>query len=112
MTIPALLPGPRCFTDASLAPHQTTTADKATGLGVFLINTQTNPAQTINIQGTIDKVPSVIMAEAAALALAARIASVINLQRSNYLSDNDSSVKFFNSTDLSAPPDWRIKAIT
>jgi hypothetical protein len=52
------------------------------------------------------------MAEAAALALAARIASVINLQRSNYLSDNDSSVKFFNSTDLSAPPDWRIKAIT
>ena len=56
ITIPALLPGPRCLTDASIATDQTTAPHRAAGLGVLIINTQTNQTQTITIQGSIDNV--------------------------------------------------------
>jgi len=56
ITIPALLPGPRCLTYASIATDQTTAPHRAAGLGVLIINTQTNQTQTITIQGSIDNV--------------------------------------------------------
>jgi hypothetical protein len=52
------------------------------------------------------------MAEAAALALAATVTAHIQIQRINFLSDNQELVNFFNSSDLSHPPDWRIKHMT
>jgi ribonuclease HI len=112
ITIPALLPGPRCLTDASIATDQTTAPHRAAGLGVLIINTQTNQTQTITIQDSIDTVSSVIMAEAAAMALAARIARALGLKQANYLTDNQLLVNFFNSNSLSMPPDRRKKPLT
>ena len=45
------------------------------------------------------------MAEAAALALAAAVTAHLQIQRINFLSDNQELVNFFNSSDLSNPPD-------
>lgn len=114
ITIPALLPGPRCFTYASIATDQTTTSPHgaAAGLGVLIINPQTNRTQVITIQGSIDNVSSVIMAEAAAMALAARTARALALQQANYLTESQLLVNFFNSNSLSTPPDQRIKPLT
>jgi hypothetical protein len=44
--------------------------------------------------------------------LAALVSSVFNLQSPNYLSDNQALVTFFNGTDFSSPPDWRVKDFT
>jgi hypothetical protein len=52
------------------------------------------------------------MAEAAAMALAARIAQALGLQQANYLTENQLLVNFFNSNSLSTPPDRRIKPHT
>ena len=53
---------------------------KSPSLGVLITNTQPNETQTITIQGNIGKMSSVIMAEAVAMALAARITRALNLQ--------------------------------
>lgn len=55
---------------------------------------------------------SVIMAEAAAMALAAKLMNVLNFNDVCYLSDCSQLVQFLNVEDLSHPPDWRMKAFT
>jgi hypothetical protein len=55
---------------------------------------------------------SVIMAEAAAMALAAKMVSLLHLQGTNFLTDNQLLVNFFNSQDHSSPSDWTIKRFT
>lgn len=84
---------------------------KTAGLRVLIINTETHPSQTIYIQGTINN-SSVLMAKATALALAALVASRLQLQGLNFLSDNKQLVSFINSSNHSTPPDWRIKYLT
>jgi hypothetical protein len=49
------------------------------------------------------------MAEAAAIALAAAITAQLGLHDTNFLSDNEELVRFFNSDDHANPPQWRIK---
>jgi len=85
---------------------------KRAGIGVFIINTQVHPPQHIYIKAVMAASYSVLMAEAAALALAADISKRLNLQHMNFLSDNQELVHFLNSTDHSNPPDWRIKHLT
>jgi len=53
-----------------------------------------------------------LMAEAAALALAAIITERPNLHQINFLSDNQQLVHFLNASDQANPPDWRIKYFT
>jgi hypothetical protein len=48
--MPALLPGVRCYADASLLPDQPLLPPRAAGLGVFIVNMQVQPAQTIYIK--------------------------------------------------------------
>ncbi|CAD6265658.1 unnamed protein product [Miscanthus lutarioriparius] len=55
---------------------------------------------------------SVIMAEAAALALAAAVTETLNVHHINFLSDNQQLVHLFNRSDGSNPPNWRIKHLT
>lgn len=111
--LPALLPGSRCYTDASSLPDQIAPlVPKTAGLGVFLINMQVHPPQNIYIKAVITNSTSVIMAEAAAMALAAAVSERLQLQHTNFLTDNQELVKFFNSADCSDPPDWRIKHLT
>ena len=55
---------------------------------------------------------SVLMAEAAAIALAAIVTDRLNLQQIHFLSDNQQLVQFLNDVDQGNPPDWRIKHFT
>jgi hypothetical protein len=64
----ALLPGTRCYSDASIDPDQNSPSSRRDDLGVFIINTQAHPAQSIYNQEMISNATSVLMAEAAALA--------------------------------------------
>jgi hypothetical protein len=58
------------FTDASTTPDNSPPIRKRAGLGIFIINAQVHPIQKVFIQGAMDNSASVLMAEAAALALA------------------------------------------
>jgi ribonuclease HI len=55
---------------------------------------------------------SVLMAEAAAIALAIDVAQCMNLTNISFLSDCQQLVHFLNAADHSNPPDWRIKHFT
>jgi hypothetical protein len=77
----ALLPGPRCYTDASTLLDHTSRQPKRAGLGVFIINTEMHPPQNIYIKGVLSDSSSVLMAEATALALAAAV--IPRLQQSD-----------------------------
>jgi hypothetical protein len=55
---------------------------------------------------------SVLMAEAAALALAASVLSSLNISRPNFLMDNQQLVTFLNGQDHASPPLWDIKPYT
>lgn len=70
---PALLQGPRCYVDASTAPDQSNAQPRLAGLGIFILNLQEQPAQAIYIKAKLQACTSVIMAEAASLALASAI---------------------------------------
>lgn len=52
------------------------------------------------------------MAEAAALAVASVVCSVLQFAGVNYLSDCEQLVRFLHQEDLSNPPEWRIKYFT
>ena len=52
------------------------------------------------------------MAEAAALTLAADIASTLQIRQPTFLSDNQMLVAFFNRSEHSNPPCWEIKPTT
>jgi ribonuclease HI len=112
VTTPALLPGPRCYIDASTAPDQPTKSIRPAGLGIFLVNVQVRPTQTIYIRAKLPACSSVLMAEAASLALAATAADRLSLSNMWFLSDSQSLVQFLNQTEQSNPPDWRIKPFT
>lgn len=109
---PALLTGARCYTDASTMPDQASFIPRKAGIGIFIINTQVQPPQNIYIKAAMQDSASVLMAEAAALALAAAVTARLQIQHTNFLTDNQELVHFLNSSDHSNPPDWRIKHLT
>jgi len=86
--LPALLPGSRCYTDASTIPDRASSTPKKVGLGIFIINTETHPPQNIYINAGIADSVSVVMAEAAALTLAAAVTERLHLDNTNFLADN------------------------
>jgi hypothetical protein len=102
ITVLALLNGTRCYVNASTEPDQQTSQPISAGLGVFILNFQEQLPQAI----------SVIMAEAASLALASAVCHNLNLSGVNFFSDCEQLVHFLNKNDISNPPDWRIKYFT
>jgi len=108
-TIPTLLPGTRCFVDAATSPDDGTNCLRSAGIGIFLFS----PSQKLSlyIQAQIQQISSVIMAEAAALTLAARISKQLNLQEVSFLSDNEMLVNYLNGGHNRAEP-WSIKPFT
>lgn len=52
------------------------------------------------------------MAEAAALSIAARLASLLNSEITNYLTDNQNLVTYLNGESQTTIPDWRMKPLT
>jgi len=93
-------------------PDQTALPTKNAGLGVLIINTQVHPSQNIYIKASMTDSTSVLMAEAAAMALGAAVTDRLQLHHTNFLSDSQELVSFFNANDHSNPPDWRIKYLT
>jgi hypothetical protein len=69
--LPAILSGTRCYTDASIAPDSTLQVPRTAGLGIFIINYHPNAPLTIYVKAIMKNCGSVIMAEAACLALGA-----------------------------------------
>jgi hypothetical protein len=110
--VPTLLLGVKCYVGASTAPDHPSLPPGLAGLGIFFVNTQVQPAQTIYIEAHLSGTQSVIMAEAAALALAAMVNDRLNFNNTAFLSDCQQLVHFLNTTDQTYPPDWRIKPFT
>jgi hypothetical protein len=109
---PGLLQGVRCYTDASTSTDLPSTPPRNAGIGLFIINTQVNPVQTIYIKAMMTATTSVLMVEAAAMALAAFVTDCLSMHRIIFLSDNQLLVPFLNGLDQANPPDWRIKHFT
>ncbi|XP_021318754.1 uncharacterized protein LOC8083452 isoform X2 [Sorghum bicolor] len=98
--------------DASTLPDQPNMSMRQAGLGIFFLNTRVQPAQGIYIKAKLEACSSVLMAEAASLALASIIIDRLNIDRVSFLSDSELLVHFFNQTHHNDPPDWRIKHFT
>jgi len=109
---PGLLQGVKCYTDASTSPDLPSLTPRNAGIGLFIINTQIHPAKTIYIKAIMTATTSVLMAEAAAMALAAIVTNCLGLQQVIFLFDNQQLVHFLNGLDQANPPEWRIKYFT
>lgn len=94
-----------CYTDASLTPNNLSPNSRNAGLGVFITNTQTHPMQMICIKAMMESAVSVLMAEAAALALSALVTDALGFQLVTFLCDNQQLVCFLNAQDQTNPPD-------
>lgn len=112
LRIPALLPGSRCYTDASTPPDSPLQVPRRAGLGVFIIDTQFQPTATIYIKAVLNASTSVLMAEAAAIALAAQVVSALDIRNMSFPTDNQQLVKFLNSNNHDTPPRWDTKFFT
>jgi hypothetical protein len=84
---PDLLPRIRCFLDASTAPDQQPQTSQSAGIGIIFLNSQVQPEQKIQIKAIMTMTQSVIMAEAAALALAVKLAQNLHFGNISFLSD-------------------------
>lgn len=80
------------------------------GLGVFILYSERQ--EKFFIKAQVKHCSSVLMAEAAALALAANITSRLQISQMSFLTDNQALVNLFNGDNLDSPPDWRIKPFT
>jgi ribonuclease HI len=107
-----LIPGITCYTDASIAPDAPGQPTRKAGIGILIVNKQVQPVLTMHIKAIMQEASSVLMAEAAALALAASIASNLNYTNVSFLTDSIHLVQFLSSTDHNHPPDWRMKTYT
>ena len=93
-------------------PDSVSSHPRRAGIGIFIINMQAQPPQQIYIKAAMSDSTSVLMAEAAALALAATVTHHFHLQHTNFLSDCQELVSFLTDSDGANPPDWRIKPFT
>jgi ribonuclease HI len=98
--------------DASTSPDQQPQVNRNAGIGIIFHNPMLQPEQKIEIQAIMTTTQSVIMAEAAALALAANIADKLHFNNISFLSDCSQLVHFLNSEDHTNPPDWRMQTYT
>ena len=64
--LPALLPGTRCYTDASTSPDMQQQVRRTAGLGVLIVNNHQQPTSSIYIKAVVTNINSVLMAEASA----------------------------------------------
>jgi len=110
--LPASLIGVRCYTDTSTSPDLPSNLSRNTGIGIFIVNNQVHPVQTIYIKATMKGTSSVLMAEGAAHALATTVTKCLDIQQVSFLSDNQQLVNFLNDPNRDDPPDWRIKYYT
>jgi ribonuclease HI len=109
VSFPSSFAGTRCYTDAATLPDNHTSGTRQAGLKVFIINTDENPPTSIFIKALLQESSSVLMAESTTLALATNVLNQIQCRRYTIFSDNQHLVHFLNKSNLSNPPDLRIK---
>lgn len=97
----------RCFTDASIDPGVSIDSPKEAGLGIHIQEVKTKV--TYHIKTRISQATSVVMAEAAALAFAAKIASNLDSDRIIFYTDNQLLVNSLNGHNTSWLPSWDSK---
>lgn len=83
--IPGQLHGSRCYIDASTLPDPVSSLPRRARIGIFIINMQVHPPQQVYIKAAMSDSTSLLMAEAAALALAAIVTERLHLQHTNFL---------------------------
>jgi hypothetical protein len=82
------------------------------GLCIFILNFQVQPPQAIYVKAQLHNCRSVLMGEAAALALGATIVKALQVQSCTFLSDSQQLVHFLHQEQQENPPQWRIKPFT
>ena len=82
------------------------------GLDIFILNFQVQPTQAIYIKAQLNNCHSVLMGEAAALALGATIVKALQLYSCNFLSDSQQLVHFLHQDRQDHLSQWRIKPFT
>jgi hypothetical protein len=98
--------------DASTSPDNYLQVSRMAGLRIFMVTTLQNAASTIFIKIKLMECSYVIMAEASALAIAAKLLNALNVQQPFFLTDNQLLVNFFNGKDHTSPHRWDIKPWT
>jgi hypothetical protein len=96
---PIALQGSRCYVDVSTMPDSHPTATSTAGLGIFILNFQVQPTQTMYIKAKLQNCHSVLMGEAAALALGAKIVQAMQISSCTFLSDSQQLVQFLHSAN-------------
>jgi hypothetical protein len=109
---PANLQGSRCYVDAAVTPDDQNNNTNNAGLGIFILNFQVQPPQSIYVQAQLQRCHSVLMGEAAALALGATIVRALQIPYCSFLSDSQQLVHFLHQENRQNPPQWRIKPFT
>jgi len=105
-----MLLGAKCYTDASLTPDTGDQQSRKDGIGIFILHLARHHKFFIKAQ--TKRSTSVLMAEAAAMATAATIIRLLNMNQVSFLTDNQALVNFFNGGNLDNPPHWEIKSFT
>jgi len=109
---PVHLQGSRCYVDVSTTPDSNSLAISTAGLGIFILNFQAHPPQSIYISAKLQNCHSVLMGEAVALALGAKMVQAMQISSCNFFSDSQQLVQFLHKDNQDHPPRWRMKPYT
>lgn len=108
--ITPLIAGPRWYVDASTTPDGSPDDTRSAGLGIFFLD-PISPLRCYTKAKT-NQITSVLVAESAALALAAMICSRLRVSEISFLTDNQTLANFLNGADYDLPPHWGVKPFT
>jgi hypothetical protein len=97
-----------CFIDASTTPELGLSCSRAAGLGIYIVDMQVQPMNSIYIRAVIQDIHSVVAAESAALSLAVVVIHRMNYHGVFFFSDCANLVDFLHSPLQEELPDWRM----
>ena len=106
------LQGSRCYVDVFRVTDDQSTAPANAGIGIFILNFQAHPAQSIYIKTRMQNCYSVLMGEAAALTLGAKLIQALQISQCFFLSDSEQLVRFLHKDRKDNLPHWRMKPYT
>jgi len=101
-TNPIALQGSRCYVDVSRVPDDHSTANA--NAGIFILNSQIHPAQSIYIKARMHNCHSVLMGEAAALALGAKLVQALQISQCFFSLISSSWFSFFTAPTRTTLP--------
>lgn len=84
--LPTLIAGPRCYSDASTTLDGNSNVTRSAGLGIFFLDP--NRRLKYCIRAKTEQITSVLMAESEAMALAAKISSMLGISEISAASFN------------------------